>query len=112
MLTQRDLKLASAWLRARLPGANRRAQRQEEPLLGQLFSARDRARRRQQSRSQENETTPPPAAVERGSSANQTSQEAQPAENKERPETGEKPPESQADSLERLRAAKKRARRE
>ncbi|NLE75656.1 MAG: hypothetical protein GX605_02740, partial [Chloroflexi bacterium] len=93
-LTRRDWALARAWLRARLP-QRRSAQAQgaapRPPLLGDLFQARERARRRSQ---RGGETSP---------------QAAPPAH--ERPADAPTPPPSGEETLARLRQARERARR-
>lgn len=96
-LSRRDLQLAANWVSERLPN-RRRGSGTEPQVFGELFSARERARRRNQA--------PRPAAKPPASEqpADPTAAEPPPAAS---PEVG--PPDPQ-DSLARLREAKKRAR--
>ena len=107
MLSPRDLQKARTWLRSHLPGAERQAQ-SGEPILGQLFSARDRARSRDRKLREQSERasqSPPPFAR----SEPEPTQPQPPQE--EAPQAAEDPVDS-GDAMARLRAAKKRARRE
>jgi hypothetical protein len=102
ILTRRDWAMARAWVIERLP-AKRLTRRPGEPqVLGSLFAARERARRQTQVRTGSTEGNPPaetPPVVEQPSA--------------EPPPQPKAPPQSagQADSLARLREAKKRAKR-
>jgi len=99
-LNSRDLRKGAAWLQARLPWRRKPAQTAERPpVLGNLFQARERARTR---RTQEE--TMELGQVEKPESAPKQA----PQQEKKQPEKQEQPSE---DALERLREAKKRARR-
>lgn len=113
MLSARDLQKAREWLGARLPGFDRPIKR-EDPILGQLFTARDRARERANRRDapRAQDVAQPP-----------TGQAAQPADSpspaNSQPDTsptgevpGPAPAADSGDAMSRLRAAKKRARRD
>lgn len=92
----RELQRARVWLRARLPGAA--ASRQDEPLLGDLFAARQRARRRHTPGGDPEQPAPPLNPPQPPTSG--------PAEPSEPPSAS---PPDPGDALARLRAAKKRA---
>ena len=100
MLGASDMRKARAWLLERLPARRTKTARQERGL-GQLFQARERARRR----STRGETfTPVQNDIRIGEGR---------AEPSEAPETAKSEPESPAeDTLARLREAKKRTRRD
>jgi len=96
MLGRQDLGKARAWLAARLPVV-RRGQARAERTLGQLWEARQRARKRQ---ARSRPAPPPPARKEGNASPDATP-----------PAPGEEPPPTGDETLARLREAKKRARR-
>jgi Mg-chelatase subunit ChlD len=108
MVNRRDLQNARAWVVERLPGRRSLAAEREAPILGQLFSARERARRR---------TSAPPPPGQPGTTSPPTAPTVPPIPEKDataQPTPDSKPPTSSttpADSLARLREAKKRARR-
>jgi hypothetical protein len=108
MISRRDMALARAWINERLPG--RKTAREQGPvLLGQLFSARERARRRTTARvgmkdtPANPESTGAPAAAPRSPSTPDTTG----AQSSDQPAA---PSPQAGDSFERLREAKKRAR--
>jgi uncharacterized membrane protein len=111
MLSPADMRSAVQWLRQRLP-ARRGGGAEGARLLGQLFQARERARQRTRQVG-----VPEPERAAPGSVAPSTSppQPAHPAERRAPAESVETAPEapkvSTADTLARLRDAKKRARR-
>jgi uncharacterized membrane protein/Mg-chelatase subunit ChlD len=100
MFSRRDMQAARAWVNQRLPGRALDGQTREAPVLGQLFSARDRARQRTQRDSGDARTSPSKPADQK------------PAEPKPAPPDApaQTPPPSGDESLARLREAKKRAR--
>lgn len=112
LLSPRDLQKTQVWLRERVTGSKTR-QRSEEPVLSQLFSARDRARSRTQMRSggspQEGTGQSPSAPASPPPEANPPSS---PPPRSSAPPDKPEPPSSEEDSLARLRAAKRRARKE
>jgi Mg-chelatase subunit ChlD/uncharacterized membrane protein len=95
MVSRRDLQSARAWLVERLPGNRTVSRQREAPILGQLFSARERARRR-------TGALPPDTQPD-------TLLPPTPPSSASHPPTTPTP--STGDSLARLREAKKRARR-
>ena len=105
IISRRDMQTARAWVIERLPGRRRTAGEREAPILGRLFNARERARTR---------SAVPPAEV-KPSSGQRTPPASGPVPPPEQPsEKSAQPPAQQtppADSLARLREAKKRARR-
>jgi uncharacterized membrane protein/Mg-chelatase subunit ChlD len=109
MLGRGDLVKAGEWLRFRLllpgrqPGPHKR-----EPILGQLFEARNRARQRQGRQPEASAPgTPTTASAQPKSSAAALSGEVSPPEVEAQTEQ----PPAEADTLARLRSAKKRSRR-
>lgn len=114
MFSSRDVRQAVDWMRARLPlNTSREAATNREPLLGQLFSARERARQRSaRFQDQEHASQPDLKSTPLSDAAHSTLErsEAQPAQ----PDEGEvkMPPEptEELDTLARLRSAKKRTR--
>lgn len=108
LLSPRDLQKARAWLRSRLPGAAAPRDR-GEPVLGQLFSARERARDRHR-REQASETArKQPPVPDQTSSPRPPEAPQAPAGDAS---AGAAPPEDSGDALARLREAKRRARRQ
>ena len=100
MVSRRDWQNARAWVVERLPG--RPAQRPEQPALGNLFSARERARKR-------TERGERPANAPSPTQSQTAPQEEQPPAEAPKPPSK---PETQEDSLARLREAKRRARKQ
>ncbi|MDY7039281.1 MAG: VWA domain-containing protein [Chloroflexota bacterium] len=98
MLGPRDLRRAGEWVRERIPA---RRQVAGEPILGQLFTARERVRERR--RHEATWQTQPP---------NKQSTPPAPGEDERRPAEPTSPPPvpSPSESLARLQEAKKRAR--
>jgi hypothetical protein len=98
--SSRDLRKGAAWLQARLPWRRKPGQMAERPrVLGNLFQARERARTRR--------TQDQPLPL--GQVGKPESAQKQPQQQEEKqPQKREQPSE---DALERLREAKKRARR-
>jgi len=107
MLTPRDLQKAREWLKIRVTGHSG-TQKREERLLNQLFSARERARRRTGVKQAASGGPVHPVSGEKTISPAPI--QSLPAE----PSSGGPKPENPAeeDALARLRAAKKRARKE
>jgi uncharacterized membrane protein len=106
VLGRRDIHKAIEWLRVHSPFPRQRAG-ERQPVLGQLFAARDRARvRRERAPSQEPTEVRMPAEVR---AAPQGQARARPQE--DRP-AGVDPAGSEEDTLARLRRAKGRARRD
>lgn len=110
MFGSRDYALAREWIRARLPWSRRETAAGGPRVLGNLFEARERARERRRrvpvgeddahpAGEQAAHTSRPVFGVQNPQSENQNQQPSP-------------PPASQEDALERLRAAKRRARRE
>ena len=105
IVSRRDMQTARAWVIERLPGRRRTAGEREAPILGRLFNARERARTR---------SAVPPAEVKPSSSQQSPPASGpvpppeQPSEKSAQPPAQQTPP---ANSLARLREAKKRARR-
>jgi len=108
MFSRRDMQQLRTWIIEHLPGRPALRGERETPLLGQLFSARERARRRTGQRSEPQGGADAPAST--------TTYSPPPA-----PSSGEQPPQSQpqqtpstpageTDAFARLREAKKRAR--
>ncbi len=60
MLSPRDLQKARDWVKTRIPGGSVK-QRRAEPILGQLFSARERARSKTERRAPDTPKTTAPA---------------------------------------------------
>lgn len=126
MFSPSDLRKAQAWIRERLPFGAAKT-RGETPVLGQLFQARERARLRPtfQARSrpgqQDSETantpvareTPPayPTEVPVDTPANQPAETPAKSPSEQAPPADQASESSPADTLARLRGAKKRARR-
>jgi len=108
ILTRRDIERAQAWILARLPWKRAARAGYETPILGRLFTARERARERNQplapGRPGPSVADHPPVSEE---AAPQPAASISPAP--QAPERGT--PGSAEDSLSRLREAKKRARR-
>lgn len=106
MINRRDLQTARTWVTERLPGRRSAERAREAPILGQLFSARERARRRTTSRpaepSRETQAAPSPTPAPRTP--------AEPPAQPTGPGEPSKPAPAQEESLARLREAKKRAR--
>lgn len=94
VISNADLRRARAWVSARLPWRQSAATTSGPRALGELFNARDRARRRQERAT----TAPPPAAT----------QQQPPVEPPEAARPQDAPPPSESDTLARLREAKKR----
>jgi hypothetical protein len=107
MISSRDIQSAKTWLKDRIPGRASRSGDRESPVLGQLFNARDRARRRTYTPLPERET-----AADLSDQTPAMRDEQEKAEQKS-PKPSENTPDTldQADALSRLREAKKRARR-
>ncbi len=110
MFTTRDMQKAQVWIREHLPWQQTQ-KGSEEPVLGQLFSARDRARTRTQTGADAGREIPPIPAKS-------NPEKPAPPVSADRPSTTTEnnPPEAKSenteeDALARLRAAKKRARR-
>ncbi|HSJ58562.1 MAG TPA: VWA domain-containing protein [Anaerolineae bacterium] len=107
VLTRADVARAREWLRTHLPTRGRQATRTER-ALGQLFTARDRARERTRERGtspDREEPAPPPRP-----DAPVPPSDTQPAAKEPKEDAGA-PAEGDQDSLSRLRRAKERARR-
>ncbi len=98
MVSRRDLQNARSWVIERLPG--RPVGKPETPALGNLFSARERARRRTERA--ERPTAAPPQQSQPTRQEEPPSEPAQPSAPK--PET------TPEDAMARLREAKRRAR--
>lgn len=92
MFGSSDLRRATGWVQSRLP-SRQQEERERDPVLGQLFNARERVRT-QQARPQEPSTPAPPMTADPRPSAPEA--ETPPAED---------------DPMARLREAKRRARR-
>lgn len=104
VFSRRDMQVARAWVAERLPWRRRAAQEYGERILGQLFSARERARQRAASRE------------EQGGAPGQGAERliiVPPPETEAAPPPERKPPAaSEEDAFARLREAKKRARKQ
>jgi Mg-chelatase subunit ChlD len=107
IISRRDLQYARAWAAGHLPGRQQASRVGGEPILGRLFNARARARARsggppagEKASGVAVQPTPTPAET--------TGAAKKPQETPATPRSPETPP---ADSLARLREAKKRARR-
>ncbi|MFL7807299.1 MAG: VWA domain-containing protein [Anaerolineae bacterium] len=120
VLGRGDVRRALVWLRAHLPLAALRPAHAagREPVLGQLFAARERAQRRAQRPSAEGraalgDRAVPPERATVGGEALDGTPHAQPEEVRPRPEpprgSGEGADDAPADMLARLRRAKRRA---
>ncbi len=112
VLNRRDFARAREWIAGLRSGRFARAKQNETPVLGQLFSARERARRRttlanprQPGESASSGTRPQPETTDSATSAS-TAAHTQPVEKQTQTEDDGQ----QQDSLARLREAKKRAR--
>jgi uncharacterized membrane protein/Mg-chelatase subunit ChlD len=107
MLGGQDFRNAGSWIRSRLPFFKRaEGTGEREPVLGQLFSARERARQRQ-TRQREDQVKPMPA-----SKRTHTPQPTEPAKDDgvAKGEDLPTPTEQAEDTLARLRSAKQRSR--
>jgi hypothetical protein len=109
MFSRRDMQTARAWVIERLPWQRAASTRGEPPVLGQLFNARERARRKTTARG-EAANLPQPARPAAGSSQPPPVEGSPPAAPPSSPAPpGESPP---VDSFSRLREAKRRARKQ
>ena len=105
MVSRRDMQRLRAWMIERIPGRAAARGERETPVLGQLFSARERARRRTGQR-----TDQPAGSVPPGSAATYTPPPAgQPSGETEKSPEQAPGPITQEDAFARLREAKKRA---
>lgn len=108
MVSRRDIQRLRLWLVEHIPGRKSVRGEREAPVLGHLFSARERARRRTGKRpEQAGGTTPPAKAAEYRSPASPPS-----SGESEKPSPSTHSPTSQDDSFARLREAKKRAKKQ
>ncbi len=105
MVSKRDWQTARAWVAERLPGQRAARTHAGEPVLGQLFNARERARERERQRLGSETSNPPVPAVP----LRKDPTEKVPEEKTAPPTPAQ--PTDQADALARLREAKKRAKR-
>ncbi len=109
IISRREMEQARAWVIDHLPGRRSTARQGEEPILGRLFSARERARTRS-TPAQGSEKGPELAQPSAPPPVEPAASKPAPAQPKaDQPAPKETGP---TDSLARLREAKKRARRE
>ncbi len=106
IISRRDIQQGQAWISSHLPFRQTAAKAREAPILGRLFTARNRARERNQpaklvDRRTLEDAPPAPSTNPQGTTSSQPAQNAS-------PESQTSP---RDDSLARLREAKKRARR-
>jgi hypothetical protein len=109
IFSRRDVQTAATWVSNRLPGRRDKKARPEGPvLLGNLFDARERARRRtsqtEKSAAPESQRGMERPASQQAAPPSESPPSTPPADSPETPKPGEE------DSFARLREAKKRAR--
>jgi Ca-activated chloride channel homolog len=108
IISRRETQLARTWVSERLPWRKTAPQERGAPVLGSLFNARDRARQRTQrgAGDTERKTGQPPIPPRAADDDDEQQRPPASPPQADQPQSGE-----QADSMARLREAKKRARR-